>query len=234
MLATRTTLYGPRVTLPVGLDEMVDGRGGLRPHWRGLLGAFSTLGEGGLQEAARRVDRAFEDEGVTSILPGVERLAWRCDPIPLPLLANEFQDLATGLAQRATLLAALLGDLYGRQSLLSDGVLPPALVYPNPGFMRACRASVGGPAWPQRMEFYAADLIRGPDGRWMVLADRTAGAAGIAIARENRRNHRILQVQRIVVIRGDLVALGVEQPHHQIELRAAIKLLGKPHGIHFN
>src|SRR5271166_1953121 len=187
MLPVRSTLHGPRVTLPVGLDEMVDGRGGLRPHWRGLLGAFSALGEGGLQEAARRVDRAFEDEGVASILPGVERLAWRCDPIPLPLIANEFQALATGLAQRATLLAALLADLYGGQSLLSDGVLPPALVYPNPGFLRACRANAGGPAWPQRMEFYAADLIRGPDGRWMVLADRTAGAAGIAIARENRR-----------------------------------------------
>jgi len=175
------------VTPQVGLDEMVDGRGGLRPHWRGLLGAFSTLGEGGLREAARRVDRAFEDEGVTSILPGVERLAWRCDPIPLPLLADEFQELASGLAQRATLLAALLADLYGRQTLLSDGVLPPALVYPNPGFLRACRAGAGGPAWPQRMEFYAADLIRGPNGQWMVLADRTAGAAGIAIARENRR-----------------------------------------------
>jgi uncharacterized circularly permuted ATP-grasp superfamily protein/uncharacterized alpha-E superfamily protein len=187
MLPVQSTLYGPRVTLPVGLDEMVDGRGGLRPHWRGLLGAFSTLGDGGLQEAARRVDRAFEDEGVTSILPGVDRLAWRCDPIPLPLLANEFQELASGLAQRATLLTALLADLYGAQSLLSDGVLPPALVYPNPGFLRACRASTGGPAWPQRMDFYAADLIRGPDGRWLVLADRTAGAAGIAIARENRR-----------------------------------------------
>src|SRR5271156_2039596 len=187
MLAVRSTLHGPQVALPVGLDEMVDGRGGLRPHWRGLLGAFSTLGDGGLQEAARRVDRAFEDEGVSTILPGVERVAWRCDPIPLPLLAAEFQELAAGLAQRATLLAALLADLYGRQTLLSDGVLPPALVYPNPGFLRACRASAGGPAWPQRMESYAADLIRGPNGQWMVLADRTAGAAGIAIARENRR-----------------------------------------------
>ena len=119
--------------------------------------------------------------------PVFNSLSWRCDPIPLPLLASEFQDLATGLAQRATLLAALLDDLYGAQSLLSNGVLPPALVYPNPGFLRACRANTGGPAWRQRMEFYAADLIRGPNGSWMVLADRTAGAAGIAIARENRR-----------------------------------------------
>ncbi|HTB45064.1 MAG TPA: circularly permuted type 2 ATP-grasp protein [Acetobacteraceae bacterium] len=175
------------MTLPPGLDEMVDGRGGLRPHWRSLLGAFATLGKGGLAEAALRVDRAFEDEGITSILPGADRLAWRCDPIPLPLLAAEFSDLAEGLAQRATLLSALLDDLYGRQSLLSDGVLPTALVYPNPGFLRACRASAGGPAWTQRMEFYAADLIRGPNGHWMVVADRTAGASGIAIARENRR-----------------------------------------------
>jgi uncharacterized circularly permuted ATP-grasp superfamily protein/uncharacterized alpha-E superfamily protein len=166
---------------------MVDGRGGLRPHWRSLLGAFSTLDDGGLAEAARRVDRAFEDEGITSILPGVDRLAWRCDPIPLPLLASEYDELAAGLSQRATLLAAVLDDLYGKQTLLSDGVLPPALVYPNPGFLRACRASTGAPAWTQRMEFYAADLIRGPNGQWMVLADRTAGAAGIAIARENRR-----------------------------------------------
>lgn len=187
MLTNRSTSHGPRVTLPPGLDEMVDGRGGLRPHWRSLLGAFSTLGEGGLAEATRLVDRAFADEGITSILPGVDRLAWRCDPIPLPLLAAEFADLAEGLAQRATLLSTVLDDLYGRQSLLADGVLPAALVYPNPGFLRACRASAGGPAWTQRMEFYAADLIRGPNGHWMVVADRTAGASGIAIARENRR-----------------------------------------------
>jgi uncharacterized circularly permuted ATP-grasp superfamily protein/uncharacterized alpha-E superfamily protein len=187
MLGTLTIPHGPRVSLPPGLDEMVDGLGGLRPHWRNLLGALSALGEGGLTEAARRLDRAFEDEGISSILPGADRLAWRCDPVPLPLLAAEFAGLADGLAQRATLLAAVLDDLYGRQELLSGGALPPALVYANPGFLRACRASAGGPAWPQRMEFYAADLIRGPNGHWMVVADRTAGASGIAIARENRR-----------------------------------------------
>jgi uncharacterized circularly permuted ATP-grasp superfamily protein/uncharacterized alpha-E superfamily protein len=175
------------VTFPPGIDEMVDGRGGLRPHWRNLLGAFTGGAAGSLAEAARRVDRAFEDEGVTSILPGSEGLAWRCDPIPLPILADEFAELAAGLAQRAELLAAILGDLYGKQALLADGVLPPALAYSNPAFLRACRASAGGHVWQQRMEFYAADLIRDPNGAWRVLADRTAGASGIAHARENRR-----------------------------------------------
>ena len=37
------------------------------------------------------------------------------------------------------------------------------------------------------MQFYAADLVRGPDGAWRVLADRTSGAGGVGHARENRR-----------------------------------------------
>lgn len=176
------------------LDEMVDGRGGLRPHWRGVLAALSGLNGEALVERGRRLDRAFEEEGVTSILPGAAATAWRCDPVPLPLSADEFIALEAGLAQRATLLSAVLDDVYGRQDLLAEGLLPPALVYANPAFLRPCRThglvTDGAPrplSGPQRLHFYAADLLRGPDGAWRVLADRTAGAGGIGYARENRR-----------------------------------------------
>ena len=156
---------------------MVDGRGGLRPQWRGLLGAFSALGDGGLQERGLRLDRAFAEEGVTSVLPGAsaQEPAWRCDPVPLPLQASEFAELEAGLAQRARLMEAMLQDIYGPQNLLADGALPPALVFANPGYLRPCRRADPG----HLLQFYAADLVRGPDGAWRVLADRTAGAAGI-------------------------------------------------------
>jgi uncharacterized circularly permuted ATP-grasp superfamily protein/uncharacterized alpha-E superfamily protein len=170
-----------------GVDEMVDGQGSIRPHWRALLGVFSGLGDGGLGERARRLDRAFADEGITSILPGSDDYAWRCDPVPLPIGAVEFAELKAGLAQRARLMQAILADIYGRQSLLSDGVLPPALVFANPAYLRPCAITIGPGPRPPLMDFYAADLIRGPDGAWRVLADRTAGSAGIAHARENRR-----------------------------------------------
>jgi uncharacterized circularly permuted ATP-grasp superfamily protein/uncharacterized alpha-E superfamily protein len=170
-----------------GVDEMVDGRGSLRPHWRSLLGVFSGLGEGGLAERARRLDRAFADEGITSILPGAADHAWRCDPVPLPIGAAEFAELEAGLAQRARLMQAILADIYGRQSLLSDGVLPPALVFANPAYLRPSAITIGPGPRPPLMDLYAADLIRGPDGAWRVLADRTAGSAGIAHALENRR-----------------------------------------------
>lgn len=165
---------------------MVDGQGGVRAHWRQLISTFSTLSQDGLAEHGRRLDAAFDDEGVSGILPGDGRQSWRCDPIPLPIMATEFTALTEGLAQRAELLEAVLQDLYSSQSLLADGLLPPAVVYANYGFLRPSHM---GQIKPGRrfLDFYAADLIRGPDGAWKVLADRTSGAAGIAYARENRR-----------------------------------------------
>jgi uncharacterized circularly permuted ATP-grasp superfamily protein/uncharacterized alpha-E superfamily protein len=179
---------------------MVDGRGGLRPQWRGILGALTSLGDG-LAERGRRLDLAFEEEGVTSVLPGASATdqSWRCDPVPLPLAAAEFSELEAGLAQRARLLEAILQDLYGPQNLLADGALPPALVHANPGFLRMA----AGTAVPPLLQSYAADLIRGPDGTWRVLADRTAAPSGVGYARENRRllNRVVPEIFRPVQVR---------------------------------
>lgn len=158
------------------VDEMVDGRGGVRPQWRSILGVLASLDAGQLDDRAHRLDRAAAEDGPS---------AWRCDPIPLPIPAGEFAELETGLRQRAGLLEAVLADIYGPQALLASGALPPALVHASPGFLRACRTT---PVAPHRfLQVYAADLVRSPDGQWRVLADRTSGALGIGYARESRR-----------------------------------------------
>ncbi len=158
-------------------DEMVNGRGGVRPHWRPVLGVLAGLDVAQLRLRADRLERTAEEEGAAP--------SWRCDPVPLPIANAEWTALEEGLCQRARLLEALLADLYGKQDLLRDGVLPPALVFANPGFLRACRTDPF--AHGRFLQNYAADLIRGPDGRWRVLADRTAAAPGIGYARESRR-----------------------------------------------
>jgi uncharacterized circularly permuted ATP-grasp superfamily protein/uncharacterized alpha-E superfamily protein len=170
---------------------MVDGQGRIRPSWRPLLGAFSALGYGQLANRARRLDRAFEEESVATVLesaspgqPGRARRPWRCDPVPLILPAAEFAVLEAGLAQRARLFAGLLEDLYGPQRVLGSGAVPARLVFGNPHFLRPCRAPAARP-YP-RLTFYGADLLRGPDGRWRVLADRCGGANGVGFAAENR------------------------------------------------
>jgi uncharacterized circularly permuted ATP-grasp superfamily protein/uncharacterized alpha-E superfamily protein len=135
-----------------------------------------------LVERARRLVRVMDEEGVASLLPGSPSDPWRFDPIPLPLSQAEFIALEAGLAQRARLLDAVLTDLYGPQDLLADGALPAPLVYANPAFLRPCRHATSEP-----LQFYAADLVRMPDGTWNVAADRTGLADGLAHALQNRR-----------------------------------------------
>jgi len=174
-----------RAALPAW-DEMATGRGGLRPGWGTLVASIASIGPDGLKHRADLLDRMLVDDGVTALLPGAAPKAWRCDPLPLLIPAAEFATIEAGLIQRARLIETVLQDVYGRQDLLSEGRIPPALVYANPAFLRACHMP-GGWMPGQRLHFYAAELLRGPDGRWHVISDRTADAAGSAYALENRR-----------------------------------------------
>ncbi|MDW8314912.1 MAG: circularly permuted type 2 ATP-grasp protein [Rhodovarius sp.] len=168
-------------------DEMVDGSGRIRPHWRRLIGAVGGLGKPALEERARRLERAAEEDGAASMLPGgKDGPGWRCDPIPLPLTMAEFAGLEAGLAQRARMLEALLADLYGPQRLLREGLIPPALVYGNPAFLRPWRHPLNPPRRPL-LHLYAAELIRCPDGVWRLVSDRTGLCSGLGVVQENRR-----------------------------------------------
>ncbi|MBS0639988.1 MAG: circularly permuted type 2 ATP-grasp protein, partial [Proteobacteria bacterium] len=168
------------------LDEMADGKGGVKLHWRSLLSAMFGLGHEVLAQRTRLLDQTFDEEGITAILPGERAVNWRCDPIPLPLSSSEFLALETGLAQRARLMERLLADLYGPRTLLSDGLIPSDLIHANPDYLRAC-CDLNGTRRDRYLFFYAADLLRGDDGVWRVLGDRTSEAQGMAYAMENRR-----------------------------------------------
>jgi uncharacterized circularly permuted ATP-grasp superfamily protein/uncharacterized alpha-E superfamily protein len=100
------------------------------------------------------------------------------------LLAEEWRVIEAGLAQRARLLDALLSDLYGPQRLLSEGLVPPELVFGHPNYLWPCQGIV--PRGGNWLHIYAADLARAPDGRWWLLADRTQAPSGAGYALENR------------------------------------------------
>ena len=195
------------------LDEMVDGASHVRPQWRGVFGIMFSLGHQTLSERARLLERAFVEEGITAMLPGEQPVNWRCDPIPLILSAEEFAELQTGLAQRARLIDAILADVYGAGTLVRDGAIPPELVYGNPAFLRPCTIQGTDRAPVRHLHVYAADLMRGPDGVWRVMADRADQARGIAYALENRRNlarivPEIFQNQQIEPLRPFMEAMG--------------------------
>ena len=168
-------------------DEMVDGHGRIRPHWQTFLAGLAGMSDEDIANAWASADRLVRDYGITYNAhgdPNGEDRPWRLDPIPLIIPAAEWRALERGLVQRARLLNAVLADLYGEQRLLTEGIVPPALVFGNEQFIRP----VHGIDMPDKLylHFLAIDLARGPDGRWWALSDRTQSPIGAGYALENR------------------------------------------------
>ena len=106
------------------------------------------------------------------------------DIIPHIISQSDWQVIEAGLQQRAELLNLILDDIYGSRTLISNGLLPPELIYRHNGFLRQC---VGMRlAGKRQLTVYAADLARGPGGRMWVLSDRTQAPSGAGYALENR------------------------------------------------
>ncbi len=78
----------------------------------------------------------------------------------------------------------LLRDIYGDARLVADGAIPAAALTGSPDFIRAMRGV--RPPGGRYLQLYAADLGRGPDGRWWVLGDRTQAPSGAGYELENR------------------------------------------------
>ncbi len=183
-LAAEIARYRPR---PDHRDEMVDADGTIRPHWRHLADHLCHMPEEDWRSANDSAERLLVDDSVIHLARDEEDATphpWRLDLVPYLLSMEEWAELERGLVQRATLLNAVLADLYGQRKLLSNGVLPPALIYGNPEFHRACHGIE--PPRGTHLHFVAFDLARGQDGQWWVLSDRTQAPSGVGYALENR------------------------------------------------
>ena len=180
-------LLSQYVPSPCRYDEMVDDRQMPRPHWRAFLGHLASLPAETMLRRNQFVQDAIASDGVTYNVyadPKGASRAWELDLLPQILPEEEWRAIAAAVAQRARLLNAVLGDLYGAQTLLAEGLIPPALVFGQRSFLWPAH----GIAAPEgvSMHVYAADLARAPDGRWWVLADRTRGPSGAGYALQNR------------------------------------------------
>ncbi len=159
----------------------------VRPHWREFHRALEAMPAAELDARRAALRRQIHENGITYNVyadpRGFER-PWELDLLPYILPAAEWAQIEAAVIQRATLFNRILADLYGAQTLLEEGLIPPALIYGHSGFLRAL---VG--AQPPRglfLHLYAVDLARSPDGRWWVVADRTQAPSGAGYALENR------------------------------------------------
>jgi uncharacterized circularly permuted ATP-grasp superfamily protein/uncharacterized alpha-E superfamily protein len=172
--------------------------------WHRLFEGIATLSEGHLPILQERVARQVIELGTAFRLPGEkEERPWPVSAIPLLIGEDEWRGIADGIAQRAELLETVLADIYGAQELVTRGALPAALATGSRHFWRQMIGVT--PTGGKRLHIYAADVGRGPDGEWRVLADHARTPAGAGYALENRLGasrvmgtlHARLNVQRL-------------------------------------
>ena len=161
-------------------DETLDRHGRTRSPWAPVMGAVNEVGNEELRRRAAALNRQI---GLAAPLGPQAGPVY--DPLPAPLTAAEFAGLEDAIRQRANLLSQVLEDLYGPQSLLQLGKLPPALVLGDPHFLRPMHTRT--PLATPRLGLYAADVIRAPDGRFLLLRDHTGVVPGLGHAFTLRR-----------------------------------------------
>lgn len=151
---------------------------------------FELLGTSGFADLDRRVDvvaRQIRENGITyNIYADANGSArpWSLDLLPFVINDTDWSVIEQGLRQRATLLNRILGDVYGPQTLLADKLIPPALVFGHPGYLRPLRGYM--PPGGTYLHIAAFDLARASDGNWWVVSQRTQAPSGLGYLLENR------------------------------------------------
>ncbi|OWY29435.1 circularly permuted type 2 ATP-grasp protein [Herbaspirillum robiniae] len=206
-------------------DEMLQADGRLRPHWRTLIDQLENLSPEMLRRRASEVREAIASDGVTYNVyadPKGANRPWELDLLPHIVADDEWKFLSQAVAQRARLMNALLADIYGEQTLISAGLLPPALVFGQHGYLMPCHGLK--PPGGVHLHAYAIDLARSADGTWWVVSDRTQGPSGTGYALQNRQ---IMARAMPEALRD----MHVESPHGYFHtLRATLTRLAPANG----
>ncbi len=191
-------------------DELRDSHGALHPKWQRFAASVQAAALDAANAtdatAARRIDtdwvtadfdrrvqhvaQRIKLDGVTHNVfsddpgRGAKSRPWSLELLPLLIEPQVWEGIEAGVIQRAELLQHMLTDLYGPQTLLHQGLLPPALLLRHPGWLRPM-IGVEPPAG-LHLFIVAFDIARGPDGRWWVVAQRTQGPSGLGYVLHNR------------------------------------------------
>src|SRR5271155_539195 len=174
--------------LDTAYDEMFCAPGVPRDFYQALHRMLVSLPAHELRKSQQAADLTFLHEGITFTVyggkEGTERI-FPNDLIPRIIPAVEWAKIEKGLTQRLTALNLFLRDIYHEGRILSEGIVPRELIYSCKHFRREMR----GLNVPRDIyvSICGTDLVRLPDGNFVVLEDNLRVPSGVSYMLANRK-----------------------------------------------
>lgn len=174
--------------LNVAYDEMLDPRLQPRRPYRRLHKELVRLSPDELGRSKQKADLSFFNQGITFTVygrkEGTERI-FPHDLLPRIISGAEWDVIERGLTQRVIALNMFLKDLYHERRILRDRVIPGAAVYSCRHYRRQMTdVKVPRDAYVNVM---GTDLVRLPDGRFVVLEDNLRVPSGVSYMLSGRK-----------------------------------------------
>lgn len=168
-------------------DEMIDSPGAPRTLASGMVAHLQALSSDEIRARQKAAESAILEMGITFTVysegANIDR-AWPFDIIPRIISPKEWSVTEAGLQQRVRALNLFIGDLYGKQRIIRDGIFPAELLAHSKNFRREC---VGiEPAQGVWAHICGSDLIRDERGTFYVLEDNLRVPSGVSYMLENR------------------------------------------------
>jgi len=185
--ATTQPLFAGYAPLPKTFDEYFDGKGKPRPEAARVIELLEALGRAEFRDRQQLANATFLSSGITFSVYSDQRGAERIFPfdlIPRLVPGDVWADVRTGLEQRIRALNCFLADVYGPQRILDEGLVPRDLVFGAKSYEKRAHGIV--PPGGVHVHIAGIDLIRDPDGTFLVLEDNVRTPSGVSYVLENR------------------------------------------------
>jgi uncharacterized circularly permuted ATP-grasp superfamily protein len=169
-------------------DEMFRSTDLPRKQYRPLYTQLLNLGADELRRSKQEADQSFFNQGITFTVYGSEKGTERIFPhdlLPRIITAAEWETIERGLTQRITALNLFLKDVYHEARIIEEGVVPGKIVYTCKHYRREMR----GIKVPRDVyvTVVGTDLIRTPEGNFVVLEDNLRVPSGVSYMLTSRR-----------------------------------------------
>ncbi len=169
-------------------DELFEGPGRPRRGTSILIDKLESLPEGDILRRQKAAEAALFNMGVTFTVysdeTGIEKI-FPFDIVPRIVEPDDWRQIENGLKQRIYALNLFINDVYHKQKIIKDGIVPEYLLYSGKCFQHQCRGLT--PPKGVWCHITGTDLVRDKDGKYYVLEDNLRTPSGVSYVLENRQ-----------------------------------------------